>query len=249
MMKIPLRNKSGEIVDYALVSDEDYNYLNLRRWHRTTGNYAVSSIKKNKKLYMHRVVYERAFGPPMPKNIDHKDRDALNNQRGNIRAATGRENCLNRSVAIDSETGYHAVRRDKRTGRFQAFYHKLGKWCSIGYFSTPREAAIARDLRLKEVAPLEFIVLNCPDATEIELRDVLGQLHSAKKRNGRSRFRGVILHDYDGRAKPWLGRINVAGKNYCLGYYKTEKEAAMAYNRAASELLGEKAMLNDISAD
>jgi hypothetical protein len=249
MKQIPLRNYLKEIIAYALVSDEDYDYFNERKWHLSHFGYAVSTVTKSKYISMHRSVYERAFGLPFPQNIDHKDRNKLNNQRENIRAATDRENAYNKSIYFNSETGYHAVRKDLRTGRFQAFCYENGRWCSIGYFFTAREAAIARDLKLKEIAPIEFVVFNCPDATEAEISSVLNQLRSAKKRRGKSRYRGVILFDYDCRAKSWLARIKVNGKNHCLGYYATEKEAAIAYNEAASKLLGEKAMLNNLSED
>lgn len=44
--------------------------------------------------------------------------------------------------------------------------------------------------------------------------------------------------------KYWQGRINVDGRQLCLGRYNTEEEAARAYDRAAIEHYGEYAYLN-----
>lgn len=57
-----------------------------------------------------------------------------------------------------------------------------------------------------------------------------------------SQYKGVIRRT----TKSWLARIVVDGKRIHLGAFPTEKEAARAYNRAASELFGEFAFLNDV---
>lgn len=43
---------------------------------------------------------------------------------------------------------------------------------------------------------------------------------------------------------PWMAQLKKHGKNYYLGSFPTEAEAAMAYNRAAVELYGDFAQLN-----
>lgn len=46
--------------------------------------------------------------------------------------------------------------------------------------------------------------------------------------------------------KIWGANIGKEGKVYFLGYYKTEKEAALAYNEKARELYGEYAYQNKV---
>ncbi len=64
-------------------------------------------------------------------------------------------------------------------------------------------------------------------------------INNPKKRNGTSKYRGVRkVKEYRG----WIACIN----NKHIGTFNTEKEAAIAYNKSAIELLGNKAKLNII---
>lgn len=58
-----------------------------------------------------------------------------------------------------------------------------------------------------------------------------------------SKFIGVSLFRESGR---WKAQIQKHGKRIYLGLYDTEESAALAYDRAASELHGEFARLNFI---
>ena len=60
---------------------------------------------------------------------------------------------------------------------------------------------------------------------------------------GSSGFKGVGFHSRD---KVWWATIGSEGKDFYLGSFKTEIEAAKAYNDAALRLHGEFACLNTI---
>lgn len=49
------------------------------------------------------------------------------------------------------------------------------------------------------------------------------------------------------KKKLWKASITYNKKRIFLGYFASEKEAAKAYNEKASELFGERAVLNEIS--
>jgi hypothetical protein len=61
-----------------------------------------------------------------------------------------------------------------------------------------------------------------------------------KKENS---YRGIRLNP----SNKWSAIISFKKKDYNLGLFKTKEEAALAYNKKASELLGDKAKLNVIS--
>lgn len=58
---------------------------------------------------------------------------------------------------------------------------------------------------------------------------------------GTSSFRGVSARKRDGR---WIATIVRGGKQRWLGAFKSEEDAARAYDRAAADIYGEYAFLN-----
>jgi hypothetical protein len=48
------------------------------------------------------------------------------------------------------------------------------------------------------------------------------------------------------RKQRWAARGRLDGNTVCLGYFKSEADAASAYNGFASEHYGEFARLNDV---
>jgi len=61
----------------------------------------------------------------------------------------------------------------------------------------------------------------------------------AKKKS--SKYRGVSFHASN---RTWRARIKIAGRSRHLGYWPSEALAGEAYDRAAIQLLGDKANLN-----
>jgi hypothetical protein len=77
------------------------------------------------------------------------------------------------------------------------------------------------------------------------LRPATNAQNVCNKRHRRSaafKYKGTRLLERRGR--PWGAAICANGKRINLGYYETAEEAAMAYDRAATELHGEFARLN-----
>jgi hypothetical protein len=92
--------RSRQFVTY--VSDEDYDYLQQWLWTFAVSHKggeliyirrSVRSGDSNVTILMHRVVLERALGPPPTRRHTghHGDGDALNNQRPNLTWRTPKE--------------------------------------------------------------------------------------------------------------------------------------------------------------
>lgn len=64
---------------------------------------------------------------------------------------------------------------------------------------------------------------------------------NSKARGGTSTYKGVY---WDKRRDKWVARIIHNQKGRFLGFFTTEEEAALAYDRAAKEIQGEFAHLN-----
>lgn len=67
------------------------------------------------------------------------------------------------------------------------------------------------------------------------------QCNVVKREGNSSRFKGVC---WNKRAKLWYAYINVYGKRSHLGYYKSEEDAARAYDEASLKLHGEYGLRN-----
>lgn len=60
-----------------------------------------------------------------------------------------------------------------------------------------------------------------------------------------SKYRGV--HKSNNPKKPFRAGICFKGKRYVIGVYESELEAAQAYNKFALNLIGPRALINDLS--
>jgi len=58
-----------------------------------------------------------------------------------------------------------------------------------------------------------------------------------------SKFKGVFFHSH---SKLWVAAVKKNGKRYATKYFKTENEAALAYNKIAVEAFGSFARLNEV---
>lgn len=163
MKEIPLTQ--GKI---ALVDDEDYTSLSCFNWHCSHG-YARRGIGQHKgrrmAVLMHRVIADKVFnGIPVNCEVDHVDRNTLNNQRHNLRLCTHRQNGKNVSNS-KSSSGFRGVR--KRNKKWAAQIACDGTLKHLGTFDTAEAAAEAYDVAAQELHG-EFAVLNCPDCISVD---------------------------------------------------------------------------------
>lgn len=139
---------------FAQVDDEDFEYLNQWEWlylkqrDKETG-YAVrykwvSSKKQNDCIRMHRVIMET----PDYLQVDHIDRDGLNNQKYNLRNCSASQNqCNRKSYGTSKYLGVNLYNHGsfKGKGIFVAKIKYDGKVKHLGYFKTEEDAARAYD--------------------------------------------------------------------------------------------------------
>jgi predicted RNA-binding Zn-ribbon protein involved in translation (DUF1610 family) len=176
MKTVPLHGKkaAGRV---ALVDDEDYDLVMQYRWYvwelppqkdgwRESGPYAVTSkaVGAQKTRRMHILIMGA-------KGIDHRDHDGLNNQRSNLRVATGSQNGANTRPSLRELTSpYKGVSWAKQPRMWIAVISFEGRVRKLGSFASELEAAHAYDAAARELFG-EFACPNFPEGPTQAMRD------------------------------------------------------------------------------
>ncbi len=153
----------------ALVDDEDYEFLAQINWCWTKGGYAlaVGNSAKFKRLFpnyefktrcvlMHRLLMRA----PEDLEVDHENRNGLDNQRHNLRLATSSQNKHN-SGSREGTSIYKGVCWNPKPAMWSAQIKLEWKKRSLGYYHTEVEAALAYDRAATDLHG-EFASVNFP---------------------------------------------------------------------------------------
>jgi len=145
MKPVPVWGGGGnQIIAWAKVSDEDYAHAKQFRWYMSDG-YVVRTMYRpdgsKTSISMHRDLMQIAHGDEM--EVDHVDRDRLNNQRENLRKATRWENERNheREEHYSRKVG---VTFDESRGKWKAQASLDGVYVYLGLFEREETAILAR---------------------------------------------------------------------------------------------------------
>jgi hypothetical protein len=146
MKQIPLTQ--GQ---FALVDDEDYEFLTRFKWHfegNSRNRYAYTNFKNS-------VSKPRQFRISMGVmllntyktglQVDHIDGNGLNNQKENIRICNHIQNGWNRRKLQKCSSKYVGVSLDKKTLKWTARVRINGIRTYLGCFNSEEDAAIAVD--------------------------------------------------------------------------------------------------------
>jgi hypothetical protein len=148
------------------VSDDDFDWLSQWTWQARV---ALDDLPKaiyrqgpsKKTIYMAREILKRRGINP-GRDVDHKDRNVLNNQFENLRPATRSQNNANKPANSNSSSGYKGVYYDKGRLKYLAAIQVKGERIRLGAFTDPLEAARAYDVAAKRYFR-EFAYLNFPE--------------------------------------------------------------------------------------
>jgi hypothetical protein len=127
---------------FALVDDEDFEYLNQFHWSVDGSGYPQRATRINDKprpIRMHRDILKLVGS----ETADHKDLDKLNNQRENLRRCTKKDNNRNRGLLINNKSGFAGVYFSNEKWRRQkwvAEIHVNDKKINLGRFYNRTEA-------------------------------------------------------------------------------------------------------------
>lgn len=153
MRKIELVNNKG----IAVVDNEDFEKVSaVKSWSINNYGYAKRTIE-GKTVYMHAFIIGKA---PKGMNIDHINRNKLDNRRSNLRYLRYSDNHLNVD-RVNRMSGYVGVSWNERDKRWRARIKHQGKCVYDKGFKTALEAAIAYDSVVQQYHK-DFASLNFP---------------------------------------------------------------------------------------
>jgi hypothetical protein len=151
----------------ALVDNIDYAYLMRWKWYfnrRKDGSgYAARTDRHPRKrmVYMHVVVFLRKRKRKrLSGEVDHKNRDKLDNRRQNLRAANRSQTNYNKQQQKNNTSGYIGVALFKPCpGLWQSYINVDRKRIPLGYWKSKKAAARAYNRAARKYHG-KFAVLN-----------------------------------------------------------------------------------------
>jgi len=139
MKQIPLTQGK-----FAIVDDEDFDYLNQWKWYFCNGYAMRNRLKVGGKarglIRMHRLINKTPEGL----FTDHINRDKLDDRRVNLRTVNKSVNEHNTGARRNSKSGIKGVIWENKNNKWRAEIMINRVKTFIGYFNTAEEAVMER---------------------------------------------------------------------------------------------------------
>lgn len=138
-MKIKRKDKIYTII----FDDEDYNLINQYHWFIDSWGYCVAN-KNYKTIYMHRLILEHNNVDITDKEIDHINRNKLDNRKENLKTCSRYENSINRDIFKNNKSGYKGICWSKKYNKWRVYITVNKKQIHLGYFNDKEKAINCR---------------------------------------------------------------------------------------------------------
>ncbi len=138
---IPARtSRRGTAIPEILVDEEFADVLRKTKWSLGTKGYAIGLPGGMKKaVRLHRYLWSLKYGQ-CPPQLDHINRNKLDNRLANLRPASPTLNTLNSGQPEGSLPAGVAYRPRQKSRPYQGHVSFRNKWISLGLHATPAEA-------------------------------------------------------------------------------------------------------------
>lgn len=135
-------SKSGKSI---IVDDEDYPLLSRLTWYLRDSENRVYTSVEGKMVQISRLL----LAPKKGEEVDHINRNPLDNRKENLRLCTRVQNEMNKPVKKACKSGLKGVRLVRNS--WVARTRVNGKFLHIGCFKTKEDAARAYNEKVKEL--------------------------------------------------------------------------------------------------
>lgn len=230
-IRIPLHSRKYPNL-HTLIDEEDYEMVSQYRWHPCrcpSGKFYAASGKSSQKL--HRLILNAGE----EQYVDHRNLDTLDNRRSNLRISTHAQNCANSGKRSHSKSPFKGVTKTP-DNTWDCSIQSNGNRVYVGKYATAKDAAYAYDQEARLLHG-NFAKTN----VDIGLLDAGFKGSPPISSRYTSAYRGVTRKTKD---RNWTARLSVNGREFYLGMFVEEEDAAKAYDEASTRLLGSKAKLN-----
>ena len=137
MKEIQLTQGQAAIVDNDCFDEiNHYKWFALRRGVKFHACRRIKTDKGDRNFYMHHAIIGR---PPKGYDVDHIDRNGLNNRKANLRFVTRRQNMQNLDKS-NATSRYPGVYWHKAKKKWATGYYIGDKRYHIGNFDTEQDA-------------------------------------------------------------------------------------------------------------
>ena len=207
-----IKTTQGNIIK---VSPEDYDRVIQKSWHIANG-YARGCLTRTHKIMMHTFILGK---PPKGMEIDHINRDKLDNRRENLRFVTKSQNSHNRKIG-------KGIWWEKDRQKWRAEIINQGKKIYLGIFKTEQEAKNAY------IVAKNWILLGLPISTNrLQLLPTARASGAMGEDLQNIQDRLEKGDSYDSKLEQAVARVLLPTPNTMEGMNPKSKEEILAYNK------------------
>lgn len=142
--EIALYDKNLKEVARAIIDLDDIQKVKKYKWTLNDSGYVVASVKGRKsKLRLHRYLMNVDKYDSNSTEVDHIDKNPLNNRKSNLRVCSHKLNMINKSIQSNNTSGIAGVSQTKN-GKWVAYLNLNEKRIFTKTFKIKEEAIIAR---------------------------------------------------------------------------------------------------------
>ncbi|MBW1813055.1 MAG: HNH endonuclease [Deltaproteobacteria bacterium] len=138
--EIVLYNRRCQEVARTVIDTEDVEKVRGYKWHVNAQGYAATRPKKKVLKIQHIIM---GINADYKNQIDHRDRDRLNNRKSNFRFCTQGDNAKNSTIPINNTSGFKGVSLHKNSKKWRARITLDDRLISLGVFKDKLDAARA----------------------------------------------------------------------------------------------------------